>query len=69
MEGTASADGREGRAYSEKVQPKTEAIKSCSFCWFVLAVYPALKGMTAKDTDTYREHLTKVHGLQQDISP
>ena len=68
MEDTASANRRERRAYSEKVQSKADSIKSCSFCWFVLAVYPGLKGMTAKDTDTYREHLTKVHGLKQDIS-
>jgi len=68
MKGTASASGEERRAYSEKAQAKSDATNSCSFCWFVLAIYPALNGMTARDTDTYREHLMKVHGLGQDIS-
>jgi hypothetical protein len=68
MNSTASADNGERRAYS-RVEPKASSVTTCSFCWFVLSVYPALKGMTARDTGTFRDHLTTAHGLKQDISP
>ena len=53
---------------STKVQPKAQSTTGCSFCWFVLTLYPTLNGMTDGDTETFREHLKMVHGLKQDIT-
>lgn len=53
---------------SVDVKAKAQTGTSCSFCWFVLAIYPSLKGMTEKDHETYREHLKKAHGLMENIS-
>jgi hypothetical protein len=62
--------GNGGRkAYSVNIQVKAHSSTSCSFCWFVLNLYPTLEGMTARDTTTYRAHLQKAHGLRDDIQP
>ena len=39
----------------------------CSFCWFVLTLYPNLQGMTSRDAATYTAHLKKEHGLKDEI--
>jgi tryptophan 2,3-dioxygenase len=69
MNSTASGRETERKVYTAKVQAKAHSSASCSFCWFVLTVYPTLKGMTPRDSDTFREHLMKAHGLKQDIAP
>jgi hypothetical protein len=67
---STTSSGETGRkTYSAKVQAKAHSSSSCSFCWFVLAIYPTLKGMTPKDSTTFQEHLTKVHGLTREITP
>jgi hypothetical protein len=57
---------RKGR--SVNAEAKAGSGTGCSFCWFVLTVYPGLNGMTEKDTATYRQHLRKAHGLKEDIT-
>ncbi len=65
------APGREAdrKAYTAKVQAKAQSSTSCSFCWFVLTIYPTLKGMTPRDDTTFREHLKNAHALKQEILP
>ena len=58
---------RKGKALSEQEKAKAKSGVTCSFCWFVLTIYPTLKGMTERDEATYREHLETVHGLSQEI--
>ncbi len=66
---TAQAPGREAeKAYSVDVQAKAHSSTSCSFCWFVLNIYPSLAKMTPRDESTYREHLQKEHGLGDEIT-
>jgi hypothetical protein len=51
---------------------QSEEIKSgtrCTFCWFMLETYPALKSMTERDRQTYKAHLELTHGLVKDIQP
>ncbi len=55
------------KAYSVNVQVKAQSSTSCSFCWFVLTLYPTLKGMTERDTTTFQAHLKQVHGLKDEI--
>jgi len=70
MNSTASGDGpHQKKAYSAKLQAKAHPSDSCSFCWFVMAIYPTLKDMTPRDGATFREHLKKAHGLSQEIQP
>ena len=65
---TPTDDGKGGRkAYAVNVQLKAQSSTSCSFCWFVMTLYPTMKGMTEKDTSTYRLHLEKIHGLTGEI--
>ena len=66
-----AADGSIGgrKAYTASVRVKVPSGTSCSFCWFVLKLYPTLKGMTDRDTTTFRLHLQKVHGLRNEIQP
>lgn len=64
-----TASGRDsGKTYSANVHGKAGSSTSCAFCWFVLNVYPTLKGMTPRDDATFREHLKQSHGLADDIS-
>ncbi len=66
----AADDGKGGRkAYSVNIQVKAQSSTSCSFCWFVLNLYPTLKGMTESDSTTFKAHLHKVHGLRDEIQP
>jgi len=67
MNTAASGKETERKAYSVKVQAKASSSTACSFCWFVLAIYPTLKGMNPRDTEAFREHLCKAHGLKQEI--
>lgn len=62
-----SGDGR--KAYSVNIQVKAQSSTSCSFCWFVISLYPTLSSMTLRDDTTYREHLKKAHGLKEEIKP
>ena len=67
--GQNAADGHGGarKAFSVDIQAKAQSSTSCSFCWFVLTLYPSLKGMTERDSTTYRAHLQKSHGLEKEI--
>ena len=67
--GQNAADGRIGgsRPYSVHVKVKAQSSTDCSFCWFVLALYPTLKRMTERDSATFTAHLTKAHGLKGEI--
>ncbi len=58
-----------GKAYSVHVHGKAQPSGGCSFCWFVLALYPTLRGLTERDSTTFRLHLQKVHGLRDEIQP
>jgi hypothetical protein len=69
MSSTSFGRDRESKALSAKVQADAQSNSGCSFCWFVLAIYPTLKGMTPRDTTTFQEHLKKAHGLRDEISP
>ena len=61
-------DGNGGRkTYSVHVHAKAQSSTSCSFCWFVLTLYPTLEGMTERDNTTFRAHLQKSHGLEPEI--
>ncbi len=66
---TNSPFGKEtaGKQFSAKVQAKAQSSTTCSFCWFVLNLYPTLKGMTPRDSSTFTEHLKKEHGLRDEI--
>jgi len=59
------SDGR--KIFAANVQVKAASSTSCAFCWFVMGIYPTLGGMVEKDSDTYRLHLQKSHGLRQEI--
>jgi hypothetical protein len=64
----AADEGMSGRkAYSVNVHAKAQSNTSCSFCWFVLGLYPTLHGMTERDTNTFKLHLENVHGLKDEI--
>jgi len=53
--------------YSADVQVKAASRNSCSFCWFVMSIYPTLSGMIERDSETYKLHLQKAHGLREEI--
>jgi hypothetical protein len=69
--GQNGADVRDGskKAFAANVQVKAQSSTSCSFCWFVMTIYPTLNGMIDRDSDTFRLHLEKAHGLRPDIQP
>ena len=69
MSGITSGEETQKKAYSTNVQAKAQSSSTCSFCWYVLSIYPTLKDMTPKDTATFQEHLTKAHGLSREIAP
>jgi len=64
---SAADDGLGRKAYSVNVQVKAPSSTSCSFCYFVLTLYPTLKGMTDRDTETFKSHLQHAHGLRDEI--
>ena len=69
-ERSAADDSIGGRkAYSVNVEVKAQSSTSCSFCWFVLALYPTLTGLTERDSTTFKAHLQKAHGLTEEIRP
>ena len=47
--------------------PGSRPGRSCSFCWFVLSVYPDLVGLAWRDEATFKEHLKESHGLAESI--
>ena len=57
------------KTHSAKVAAQVESGPDCTFCWFVLTLYPALTGMNDDDASTYKDHLRKAHGLAKDIQP
>ena len=63
--GNGKGDTR--KAFAANVQVKAQSSTSCSFCWFVMTIYPTLSGMIERDSDTFRLHLKKAHGLKPDI--
>jgi hypothetical protein len=67
--GQNAADERKGgkKAFAANVQVKAQSSTSCSFCWFVMTIYPTLNGMIDRDSDTFRLHLEKAHGLRPEI--
>ena len=70
-DGQNPANGIDGgrKAYAVNIHAKAQSSSSCSFCWFVMALYPTLKGMTDKDSITFKSHLEKSHGLTDEIKP
>jgi hypothetical protein len=54
---------------SAKVAAQMASGFDCTFCWFVLTLYPALTGMNDGDAATYKDHLKKAHGLRKEILP
>ena len=66
----AADQGIGGRkTYSASIRVKVPSSTSCSFCWFVLKLYPTLRGMTERDAATFKAHLQKAHGLKNEIEP
>ena len=67
--GQNAADGKRDarKAFAANIQVKAHSSTSCTFCWFVMTIYPTLKGMIERDSDTFRLHLQKAHGLKPDI--
>jgi len=67
--GQNAANGRIGgsKPYSIHIKVRAQSSTACSFCWFVLALYPTLKGMTERDSATFTAHLRQAHGLQDEI--
>ena len=69
INGQNTANNGAGKTYAVNIQAKAQSSNSCSFCWFVVTLYPTLKGMTERDHTTYKAHLEKSHGLRADIQP
>ena len=69
--GQNAADERNGgrKAFTASIQVKAQSSTSCTFCWFIMTIYPTLSGMTDKDGTTFKMHLEKSHGLSADIQP
>jgi len=67
--GQNAADGRNGgrKAFTANIQVKAHSSTSCTFCWFIMTIYPTLSGMTENDSTTYKMHLEKSHGLCAEI--
>jgi hypothetical protein len=67
--GQNTSDGRVGgsKPFSVHFKVKAQSSTDCSFCWFVLALYPTLKGMTERDSATFTLHLKHAHGLKDEI--
>lgn len=63
MNTTASGSEPGRKAYSATIQAKAYSTSSCAFCWFFVGLYPEMKGIAPRDEATYREHLTRSHGL------
>ncbi len=55
------------KTYAVNIHAKAQSSTSCSFCWFVVTLYPALKGMPDRDHVTFKTHLEKSHGLVSEI--
>jgi hypothetical protein len=68
-ENPAAANNGARKAYSVNIQVKAQSSTSCAFCWFILTVYPTLKGMTDRDSVTFKAHLENTHGLRDEIKP
>jgi hypothetical protein len=67
-QGTADS-GQGPKAFSLGVEAKLHSSTKCSFCWFVISIYPTLSGLTDRDSLTYRAHLQREHGLSDEIEP
>jgi hypothetical protein len=67
--GQNAADGHNGgrKAFTANIQVKAHSSTSCTFCWFIMTIYPTLSGMTENDSTTYKMHLEKSHGLCAEI--
>ena len=69
MKSSASGEEMRKKSYSTGVQDNAQSSDSCPFCCFVLTIYPTLKGLTPRDDEMFREHLTLSHGLREEILP
>jgi len=69
--GQNAADERKGgrKLFAANIEVKAQSSTSCSFCWFVMTIYPTLNGMIDRDSDTFKLHLEKSHGLTPEIQP
>jgi hypothetical protein len=69
--GQDAADRRSGgrKVFAANIQVRAQSSTSCTFCGFIMTIYPTLSGMTDKDSTTFREHLEKSHGLTSEIQP
>ena len=63
----ANRKGDGKKTFAADIQVKAQSSTSCTFCWFVMTIYPTLKGMIEKDSDTFRLHLQTAHGLKPEI--
>ena len=67
--GQNASDERKGgkKLFAANIQVKAHSSTSCTFCWFIMTIYPSLSGMTDKDGATFKTHLEKSHGLSAEI--
>ncbi len=69
MKSSVSGEEKERKPYASGVQDQTDSGVACSFCAFVLNIYPEFERMTPRDEGTFREHLKMEHGLIEEILP
>lgn len=61
---------RRRKRYSGDVELEApSSVATCSFCRFVLTLYPDLKRLKEKDAVVFKAHLDQVHGLGGEIEP
>ena len=67
--GQNAANGGNGgrKEFTANIQVKAQSSTSCTFCWFIMTIYPTLSGLTVKDGATFKTHLEKSHGLSAEI--
>ena len=61
--------GKDKEPSSVEVLDRSRSGSGCSFCWFVIKVYPNLGRMSSRDAVLFTEHLKKAHGLRDEILP
>jgi hypothetical protein len=45
---------------------RVRLVEPCSFCWFILDLYPDLRGISESDVLTFRKHLEQKHAWAPD---
>jgi hypothetical protein len=66
MKNTESGEEAQRKANSARMH-KSDSDTGCPFCWFFIAIYPTLDGMTQQDEAVFTAHLKKSHGLSGEI--